>query len=63
MTVDYSFVDGLIYRNAHNDEPAVLLYERAKGALVCPQTNVAHLDDPQLRPLVLETMRNNNLIF
>lgn len=61
-TDDYGIVDGLVYRNAHNDEPAVLLYERAQGALKCPQINIIRLNDPQLRPLLLEIMRTNNLI-
>jgi hypothetical protein len=59
----YTEVDGLIYRNAHNDEPAVMLYERAEGALVCPDTSVVRLDHAGLRPLLMRSMRRNNLTF
>src|SRR5690606_23706211 len=31
----YGLIDGLCYLNAHNDEPAILLYERARDALHC----------------------------
>jgi hypothetical protein len=60
---DFGVIDGLIYRNAHNDEPAIVLYERARTALACPQDAVVRLDHPGLRPLILEIMRRNNLIF
>jgi hypothetical protein len=60
---DYGVVDGLIYRNAHNDEPAIVLYERARPGLVCPDEAIVRLDHPGLRPLVIELMRRNNLLF
>jgi hypothetical protein len=60
---DFGVLDGLIYRNAHNDEPAVVLYERARAGLVCPAEAVVRLDHPGLRPLVLDLMRRNNLLF
>ena len=60
---DDGVVDGLIYRNAHNDEPAVVLYERARPALACPDDAVPRLDHPGLRPLVVDLMRRNNLVF
>jgi hypothetical protein len=59
----FGVLDGLIYRNAHNDEPAVVLYERARSALVCPADGVARLDDPDLRPLLVDIMRRNQLVF
>ncbi len=62
-TSQYGAVDGLAYRNAHNDEPALMLYERAMGALTCPPDAVTRLDDLGLRPLVLAIMRRNNLTF
>jgi hypothetical protein len=61
--VDFGAIDGLVYRNAHNDEPAIILYERAQSALVCPAGAVARLDHPGLRPLLLAIMRRNNLVF
>lgn len=59
----YGRVDGLLYRNAHNDEPAVMLYERAVDSLVCPPGAVVRLDHPSLRPLLLSTMLANDLTF
>jgi hypothetical protein len=56
-------IDGLLYANAHNDEPAVLLYERARDALVCPAAAVVRLDHPDLRPQLLHVMRENHLTF
>jgi hypothetical protein len=60
---EFGALDGLIYRNAHNDEPAVMLYERARSALICPADAVVRLDHPALRPLLLAIMRRNNLVF
>jgi hypothetical protein len=54
-------VDGLIYPNAHNDEEAVALYERAADALECPPDRVTRLDDEALRAVVLETADDNDL--
>lgn len=59
---DYGALDGLIYRNAHNDGPAIVLYERARTALVCPDDAVTRLDHPGLRPLWIDVMRRNNLV-
>jgi hypothetical protein len=58
----YGAIDGLAYRNAHNDEPAVALYERARPALACSADDVVRLDHPGLRPLLIDVMRRNNLI-
>lgn len=59
----YGAVDGLVYRNAHNDEPALMLYERALGALTCPVDAVARLNDPGLFSTVIAIMQRNNLTF
>lgn len=58
----YGEVDGLIYLNAHNDEEAVALYERAGDALDCPPERVMRLDDEALRAAVLETADDNDLV-
>ena len=34
----YASVDGLIYFNAHNDDMAIALYERAIDGLISPST-------------------------
>ena len=58
----YDNVDGLVYLNAHNDEDAVALYERAAGALECPPERVMRLNDEALRAAVLEAADDNNLV-
>lgn len=58
---EYGEIDGLLYLNAHNDDRAVALYERARGALRCPKDRVVRLDDVALRPAVFETAALNNL--
>lgn len=58
----YGEIDGLVYANAHNDEEAVLLYERARDALECPEERVLRLDDPALRPAILEASLDNGLL-
>ena len=55
--------DGLLYPAAHNSEDAVLLYERAETALHCAPGNVLRLDDPALRPALLDIALQNNLIL
>jgi hypothetical protein len=60
---DFDTVDGLIYLNAHNDGDTLMLYERGRNALRCDSKSVLRLDDPSLRPLLLEIMRNNNLVW
>lgn len=54
-------MDGIVYPNAHNDEDAVLLYERAEDALQCPDERTMRLDDELLRPAILKTVRDNDL--
>jgi hypothetical protein len=43
--------------------PSIAAYERAAGALVCPDVSVVRLDHVDLRPLLLNIMRRNNLMF
>jgi hypothetical protein len=62
-TASFGFIDGLIYRNAHNDEPAIMLYERAIGAFECRPDAIVRMDHPALRPLLVDIMRQNNLTF
>lgn len=59
----YGEVDGLIYPNAHNDEDAIALYERASGALDCPPERTMRLDDEALRAAVLEAADDNDLVI
>ena len=57
----FGTIDGIVYANAHNDEAAIVLFERAAQALFCPSQNVLRLDDPDLRTIVEEIAQNNNL--
>ncbi len=59
----YGEIDGIFYYNAHNNEEAIALYERAKDGLECPQTQVLPLNHPGLRPYLQEVARDNNLII
>jgi hypothetical protein len=60
-TDTFGTIDGIVYHNAHNDEDAVALYERARDALSCPPNNVVRLDDESLRPYLLDLALKNNL--
>ena len=57
----YGEVDGLIYAGAHNDADAICLYERAVECLECTVDCVIGLDDPLLRPTILEAAADNDL--
>ena len=54
-------VDGLRYFNAHNDEIAYALYERAEAALECVE--VMRLDDPDLRSKLAFIAKRTNLLL
>jgi hypothetical protein len=45
--------------NAHNDEESIALYERAANALVHERS--FGLNDPRLRPHILEAANTNNM--
>lgn len=59
----YQPLEGLLWYNAHNDEEALVLYERAEDALDCPQDRVVRLDDPLLRPVLEQIAEANNLVI
>jgi len=59
----YSNIDGIIYSNAHNDEVAISLYERAINGLSCSANQIKPLDHPNLRPAIQKAASQNNLIF
>lgn len=61
-SIIFGAIDGLVWYNAHNDEEAIALYERAANALSCAADNVIRLDDPALRPAVLNVALTNNLV-
>lgn len=57
----YSSIHGLIYRNAHNDEEAIAIYERAEGFLTCGKDHVLPLKHELLRGAILQAADENNL--
>lgn len=59
----YPEIDGIIYFNAHNDEEAIALYERAKNGLTYPSGRTLRLEHPSLRPVIQKVALDNNLIF
>jgi RES domain len=63
QTDQYGHIDGISYLNAHNDEEAIALYERAQPALVCPETQILPLAHPSLRPGIQQAALHNHLDF
>lgn len=59
----YTKIDGVVYFNAHNDEEAIALYERAEDGLACSPQQIIRLDDLSLRPAIQKVALDNNLIF
>ena len=59
----YRVIDGLIYSNAHNDEDAIALFERATESLTTLPTDRMRLDDPSLRSQLQEIAMQNGLFF
>lgn len=57
----YPKIEGIIYRNAHNDEEAIAIYERAKHLLACPPENVFPLKHELFRGPILKAAQENNL--
>jgi hypothetical protein len=56
-------INGIRFRNAHNDEAAIAFYERAQSALICPDNKVLRLDHPSLRPAIQQAALDNHLDF
>ncbi|WP_232756577.1 RES domain-containing protein, partial [Vulcanococcus limneticus] len=54
-------VDGILYSNAHNGEPAIALYERAEPAIQCLEDHP--LGDPRLRGHLLQVAVDHALIL
>jgi hypothetical protein len=59
----YTPIDGICYSNAHNDEGAVALYERAQSALTCSPSQVMRLDDPALRSAIQQIAKDHNMMM
>jgi hypothetical protein len=59
----YGQIDGISFRNAHNDEEAIALYERAQSTLICSDDQILRLDHPSLRPAIQKAALDNHLDF
>lgn len=59
----YGNVDGIFYSNAHNDETAIALFERATGKLSCSESQTLALNHPSLRSGIQKAALENNLDF
>lgn len=57
----YPDIRGIIYRNAHNDEDAIAIYERAKDMLTCLPEKVYPLKHELFRGAILKAAEDNNL--
>jgi RES domain len=57
----YQEVQGIIYRNAHNNEEAIVFYERAENYLSCDKNDVFALGCPELRGHIIKAARENNI--
>lgn len=60
---EYHQSEGLLWYNAHNDEGALALYERAENALDCTAERVIRLDEPLLRPFLEQIAEVNHLVL
>jgi hypothetical protein len=58
----YGLLDGLWYPSAHNGQPAVALYERARPALVLPRRQDGPLNDPGVLTAVRRIALEHSLI-
>jgi hypothetical protein len=59
----FGVIDGLIFSNAHNDEDAIALYERAKSQLDSSRINTLPLNSSELQSAIEDIAVNNGLIF
>ena len=58
----YSDLDGIIYSNAHNDDDALALYERAQSKLVTSKVKTMPLKHPALRSAIFQIAENHSLL-
>ena len=59
----YGQIDGISFLNAHNDEEAFALYERAQSALICTDDRILPLAHLSLRPAIQQAALDNHLDF
>lgn len=63
QTKIYDTIAGLIFSNAHNDEDAIALFERAEPQLKTASVTTLSLSSSAIRTSLLEAAIKNNLIF
>ncbi|MDJ0897439.1 MAG: RES domain-containing protein [Xenococcus sp. MO_188.B8] len=59
----YGEIDGLLFNNAHNNEAAIALYERARPQLDAAKIDSLPLEATALYPAISDCAIKNNLIF
>jgi RES domain len=57
----YGNIDGICYPGAYTGQDAIVLYERSKSALICPENRVMDLDSPALFPAIQQAAEDNGL--
>ncbi len=58
----YGAVDGLWYRSSHNSGYAMVFYERAAGAISCPESSTTALGAAGLRARILRAAERYGLL-
>jgi hypothetical protein len=59
----YDEIDGIIFSNAHNQDTAIALYERAESKLQAARIQSIPLSAESLQHLIAECALDNGLIF
>lgn len=58
----YGNIDGLIFNNAHNQDEAIALYERATPQLLSAEISILDLNEPAIRETILAIASKLNLL-
>lgn len=57
----YGNIDGLIFKNAHDGQAAIALYERASAKLLSADVSILNLSEPIIRETILAIANRLNL--
>ncbi|MEO1340023.1 MAG: RES domain-containing protein [Cyanobacteria bacterium J06635_13] len=63
MTSVYGLIDGLKFKNAHNDDPSIALFERARPQLKAAEIKTVPLASSALRPAIIKVALDCSMIF
>jgi hypothetical protein len=58
----YGNIDGLIFKNAHDGQAAIALYERASAKLLSADVSILNLSEPIIRETILAIAGKLNLL-